>query len=150
MSLNRRQFVRMSAWSTMAAGLAYKLRSFQTIDALAATTDYKALVCVFLLGGNDANNMVIPFTTSGYNNYAKLRANLALAQSSLLPVGNGSYALHPNLPFLQSLYNKGNAAALFNVGTLVAPVTQATLKSATLPTNLFSTQISNSNGSPMC
>ena len=56
------------------------------MSAYAQGADYKALVCVFLFGGNDANNMIIPYDTAGYTNYAKLRANLALPQGSLLPI----------------------------------------------------------------
>jgi len=139
MGISRRDFLRLSACSTMGAGLAAKLRSFEVMNALAAsTTGYQALVCVFLTGGNDANNMVVPFDTAGYASYKKARTVLALPQSSLKPIANGAYAVHGRLPFLASLYDSGQAALLFNVGTLVAPISQATLNTAALPANLFS------------
>jgi uncharacterized protein (DUF1501 family) len=120
--------------------LAYKLGSYNTINALAqSASDYKALVCVFLLGGNDANNMIVPNDSAGYANYASIRGQIALGQKLLRPIGNGQYGLHPNLKFMQSLYNQGHAAALFNVGTLSAPTTKAMLNNnAGLPSNLFS------------
>jgi uncharacterized protein (DUF1501 family) len=76
----------------------------------AAATDYRALVCIFLFGGNDANNMVVPY--DGYTDYSKVRGvagtsgSIAIAQSDLLqiapPSGQGiKYGLHPNLPELQ-------------------------------------------------
>ena len=139
MTISRREFLRLSAYSSVAAGLAARLGSFETVSALAQSgSSYQALVCVFLYGGNDANNMIVPFDTAGYANYAKIRGKLALAQKSLLPVGSGQFALHPSMKFMQSLYQSGQAAPLFNVGTLVAPVTQATLNTAKLPSNLFS------------
>jgi uncharacterized protein (DUF1501 family) len=116
------------------------------MNALASTAaPYQALVCVFLAGGNDSNNMVIPLTTAqqSYSLYAQGRQGLAIAQGSLLPVSNGSdsYGLHPNMPEIQALYNNGNAAVLANVGMLVQPTTPAIFKSnnlAQLPSQLFS------------
>jgi uncharacterized protein (DUF1501 family) len=116
------------------------------VFAARATTaeDYKALVCIFLYGGNDANNMVVPIDTAGYANYAKLRSTIALSQAQLLPLavsGNApSYGLHPALPGLQSLWNSGNLAVVANVGTLVQPLTKAQYLLATTakPESLFS------------
>jgi uncharacterized protein (DUF1501 family) len=99
--------------------------------------DYKALVCVFLAGGNDSNNMVVPIDTAGYANYAKLRSNLALPQSQLLPLqergGVLRYGFHPALPELQGLWTSGNTAVVANVGTLVQPLTKAQYSLATSP-----------------
>jgi uncharacterized protein (DUF1501 family) len=113
--------------------------------ARAATAgDYKALVCIFLYGGNDTNNMVVPIDTAGYANYAKLRSTLALSQAQLLPLavsGNApAYGLHPALPGLQSLWNSGNLAIIANVGTLVQPLTKAQylLTTSVKPESLFS------------
>jgi uncharacterized protein (DUF1501 family) len=115
------------------------------IQALAAgPTDYRALVCIFLFGGNDSNNMIVPNDTAGYQNYAALRANLALPQNTLLPIvaktGSVSLGLHPQLPGLQGLFGSGQLAFLANVGTLAQPITQAQYLhgGATLPVNLFS------------
>lgn len=122
--------------------------AFSQLAALVAratpTTDYKALVCVFLYGGNDANNMIVPIDTAGYANYAKQRSTLALPQVQLLPLsvsgGTPGYGLHPALPGLQSLWNAGNLAFVANVGTLVQPLTKAQYLStlSAKPESLFS------------
>ena len=142
MGVNRRSFIKYA--SLAAAGNAAALRPFGALNALAqSTTDYKALVCVFLFGGNDGNNTLIPFDTAGYGNYASLRGPLAIAQSQLLPLGGSlspnTFALNPNLPEMQALFNNKNAALVANVGTLVEPTTRALFLAGTdLPTNLFS------------
>jgi uncharacterized protein (DUF1501 family) len=110
----------------------------------ASATDYKALVCIFLYGGNDTNNMIVPLDTAGYANYAQTRSFLALPQAQLLPLAVGSgaplYGLHPALPGLQSLWASGNLAVVANVGTLVQPLTKTQyLSTSTLkPESLFS------------
>lgn len=139
MELRRRSFIKYA--SLAAAGNLAGLKPFGALNSLAQTTsDYKALVCVFLYGGNDANNMIVPFDTQGYANYSSIRAGLALPQSSLLtlnPLQN--FALHGSLPEVQSLFNAGNAAIVANVGTLTQPMTRAKyLAGSTVPTNLFS------------
>ncbi len=139
MRANRRSFIKYA--SLAAAGNLAGLRPFGRLNALAQTgTDYKALVCVFMFGGNDANNMIIPFDTAGYNSYSTIRGPLALAQNTLLPLTPlPNFALHPNLPEIQSLFNGGNAALVANVGTLIAPTTRAQyLAGSTVPSNLFS------------
>jgi uncharacterized protein (DUF1501 family) len=110
----------------------------------ASANDYKALVCIFLYGGNDTNNMIVPLDTAGYANYAETRSFLALPQAQLLPLAVGSgapqYGLHPALPGLQSLWASGNLAVVANVGTLVQPLTKTQyLSTSTLkPESLFS------------
>jgi uncharacterized protein (DUF1501 family) len=110
----------------------------------AAANDYKALVCIFLFGGNDTNNMIVPLDTLGYANYAQTRSFLALPKSQLLPLAvsdsEPQYGLHPALPGLQSLWASNNVAVVANVGTLVEPLTKAQyLSTATAkPENLFS------------
>jgi uncharacterized protein (DUF1501 family) len=139
MRVNRRSFIRCA--SLAAAGNVLGLRPFGALNALAQNApDYKALVCVFLYGGNDSNNTLIPFDTSGYNNYSTIRGPLAIAQSSLLQLGpQPNFALNPNLPDLQTLFNNNNAAIVTNVGTLVEPTTRTQfLANHGLPTNLFS------------
>jgi uncharacterized protein (DUF1501 family) len=115
------------------------------LAAQAATAgDYKALVCIFLYGGNDANNTIVPLDTVGYANYAQTRSYLALPQSQLLPLtvpaGAPQYGLHPSLPGLQSLWASGSLAVVANVGTLVQPLTKTQyLSTSTLkPESLFS------------
>jgi uncharacterized protein (DUF1501 family) len=110
----------------------------------APANDYKALVCIFLYGGNDTNNMIVPLDTAGYANYARTRSYLALPKSQLLPLvvagGAPEYGLHPALPGLQSLWAAGNLAVVANVGTLAQPLTKAQyLSTATAkPESLFS------------
>jgi len=142
---NRREFLKTTCCSAAAGFAAASFSRFGLVNALAqTTTDYKALVCVFLFGGNDSNNMVIPYDTAGYNAYKTARGGLALAQGSLLPITPTSigspFAFHPRFTGLQSLFNNKNLAVLANVGTLVQPttVTQFRKGGVMLPINLFS------------
>jgi uncharacterized protein (DUF1501 family) len=139
MGVNRRSFIKYA--SLAAAGNAVALRPFGALNALAqSTTGYKALVCVFLYGGNDANNTLIQFDTAGYSNYATVRGPLAIPQSQLLQLSAmPNFALNPNLPDIQTLFDNKNAAFVANVGTLIEPTTKAQFQAGTdLPTNLFS------------
>ena len=136
---HRREFVKKCG--TLAAmGAGAQLLRLGGISAKAQTApDYKALVCVFLFGGNDGNNTIVP-NDSRYAAYQAMRPNISLAQAALLPVGaqGTSYGLHPRLLNVQRLYNAQRVALLFNVGTLVTPTTKANLNSVTLPRNLYS------------
>jgi uncharacterized protein (DUF1501 family) len=140
----RRDFMRLACCSAATASIVSGLSKFGLVSAMAqGTTDYKALVCIFLFGGNDANNVIVPIDTAGYANYQTIRANLALSQASLLPLqigGQANFGLHPNLPELQALFNNNKAlAVLANVGTLVQPTTRQNYqKYQNLPQNLFS------------
>lgn len=139
MHIRRRSFIKYA--SLAAAGNLAGLRPFGALNALAATgTDYKALVCVFLYGGNDANNMIVPYDTKGYATYSAVRGPLALAQNTLLPLTPlPNFALHPSLTDVQTLFNSGAAAMVANVGTLTQPLTRAQyLAGSTVPSNLFS------------
>ena len=142
---NRRDFLKKTCCSAAAGFAAASFTRFGLVNALAQNaTDYKALVCVFLFGGNDSNNMVIPYDTAGYNAYKTARGGLALAQGSLLPIAPPSmgspFALHPRFGALRSLFNNKHLAVLTNVGTLVQPttVTQFRRGGVMLPMNLFS------------
>src|SRR5258705_12872735 len=111
---------------------------FGMVTAYAQTTsDYRALVCVFFFGGNDSNNMVVPID-SRYAAYRTRRGPVALPSAVVRPLGTSGYALHPALVNLQRLYTQQQAAAVFNVGTLVQPPTKATLDHIALPRNLYS------------
>jgi uncharacterized protein (DUF1501 family) len=144
--VSRRDFVRIGCCTAASFGFSAALGRLNMIQAFAGApaSGYRALVCIFLFGGNDSNNMIVPNDSAGYLNYATLRANLALAQNTLLPVtaktGKVPYGLHPQLPGLQALFSGGQAAVLANVGTLAQPLTQAQYQQggATLPVNLFS------------
>jgi uncharacterized protein (DUF1501 family) len=110
----------------------------------AVASDYKALVCIFLSGGNDASNVIIP-NDSGYSGYASARSVLALPQSVLLPLtprnsDGRAWGLHPSLAEVHGLFNAGRLALLTNVGTLVEPTTKAQYNARTvkLPPQLFS------------
>ncbi len=143
--MSRRDFLHKTC-CTAAAGVA--VASFSRlglINAMAQTgPDYKALVCVFMFGGNDANNLIVPLNSSDYANYAKIRAGLALAQGNLLPVTPPSigqpFGFHPKLAEMRTLFNQGQVALLANVGTLIRPTTrdQYQRRQVAVPENLYS------------
>ena len=136
---SRRQLMRGGFKLATTLGAAASFGHLGKISAFAqsASSEYKALVCVFLFGGNDSNNMVIPTSGTNATLYKTLRANLAV--SNPVALGSTGFGLHPNLPALASLYSKGNVAVNFNVGTLVAPLTRTQYQSgAAKPANLFS------------
>jgi uncharacterized protein (DUF1501 family) len=142
---SRRDFLRTAIKSVSAIGALGAMSKFGEMNALAAGGGYQALVCIFLAGGNDGHNTVIPIKTSqqNFNVYQNARAGLGLSQASLLTINNGSdvYGLHPQLPELQTLYNAGHAAVLANVGMLVQPIDRNvynTNNSSILPNALFS------------
>jgi len=158
MGLTRRDFVRSACCAAGAFGIATNLNRFGLIEALAqsAPAPYQALVCIFLFGGNDSNNVLVPTDSAGYANYASLRGSqtnggLALPMSGVTPLlpitsitaqnGFTSFGLHPSMPELQSLFNLNKLAFLANVGTLSQPITNRTqylTGSTPLPANLFS------------
>ena len=127
-------------------GAAAALTPWAQMQALAQTAPasggYRALVCLFLFGGNDGNNLLVP-TDSRYTTYQRARPNLALDKATLLPLrlGNASgLALHPALAGLQALVNAGQASVVANVGPLLVPTLKAQweARSVPLPANLFS------------
>ncbi len=146
-AINRRGFLQRSLLGAAGSVSATGLMSSLTISkALAQTAaDYKALVCVFLYGGNDSFNMVVPRSDAEYQKYADTRRTLAVAQESLLPIsplsGNGvDYGLHPGMEAVQELFNQGSAAIQANVGSLVEPTDRNSYlqQSVALPPRLFS------------
>jgi uncharacterized protein (DUF1501 family) len=134
--------------SLSAFGAAAGLVDFGILGAraarAAASDDYQALVCVFLFGGNDANNMLVPVDSAGYANYASIRGPLALPQAGLVPLvesaGSASLGLHADLAALEPIWSAGQLAGVLNVGTLLQPLTKADYMSvsAPKPTSLFS------------
>jgi uncharacterized protein (DUF1501 family) len=142
MSINRRSFIQYA--SLAAGGKLAGQRPFGALNAFAQTaappSGYKALVCVFLFGGNDTNNVLVPYDSNGYQNYAQIRGPLALPQNQLLQLSSlPQFGLHGSLPEVSQLINNGTAALVANVGTLVAPTTPATVAAQqNLPLNLFS------------
>ncbi len=108
-------------------------------------SDYRALVCVYLFGGNDSSNMIIPRDAASHNQYQQIRGNLAVPVDQLLSIQTkssqrSSYGLHPSLAPLHSLYNNGELALIANTGNLLEPVTRESILdgSALLPPQLFS------------
>jgi len=145
MTWSRRDFLKRTCCTAAAGFAAASFNRFGLVNAMAQTgQDYKAMVCIFLFGGNDSNNMVVPLSSSGYANYQKMRAVLALPQASLLPInppsGGGPFGFHSRFKELQPLFNSQKLAVMANVGTLVRPTTRAELQQgqAVLPQNLFS------------
>jgi uncharacterized protein (DUF1501 family) len=146
----RRQFIRQAACAALGtAALTSAIRDLRFMNAAVAQSnaqDYKALVCIFLQGGNDSNNLIIPTIQAEYDNYAAIRTPvLAIPQSSALPISPANsdsheYGLHPSCPELQTLFGEGKLAVLFNTGTLVYPITRAQYQSGALkrPPQLFS------------
>jgi uncharacterized protein (DUF1501 family) len=143
--VSRRQALRFSAM-TAAAGGPF-LASLAGVGAAAAqqARDYKALVCVYLLGGNDDGNTIVPASGSAYADYARARPSLALAQNTLLPISPAGHAgaplaLSPQLVNVRNLFAQGRAAIMANVGTLNTPITKAEWRagSRSTPFQLFS------------
>jgi uncharacterized protein (DUF1501 family) len=157
MAMKRRNFLQHACAALSAATLMSGFGRFSLINAIAqsqvdAATDYKALVCIFLFGGNDANNMIIPY--DGYSAYQTVRgsAPYAVSQADLLQIsprsaqgvkyGFGGYDRNNNtatMTELQTLFNQNQLAVVVNVGTLVQPITRAQyLSGAVRPDSLFS------------
>ncbi|MBV9658943.1 MAG: DUF1501 domain-containing protein [Verrucomicrobia bacterium] len=167
-SVSRRSFIRQSACAAVGtasiASTVWNLRAInnaaaQALPYVSSSTDpnaseTRALVCLFLYGGNDANNFIVPRDATNYAAYAAARGPLALAQSSLLPITTARpdpqgrlFGLHPNVPELQALFNANadptldhKLAIVANVGTLLYPTTksQYLAGSIPLPPQLFS------------
>ena len=122
MKQTRRDLLRHSACGLLGrAAFLSGFDRFSMVSAMAApaadATDYKALVCIFLFGGNDANNMIVPL--DNFANYATARGVLALTQAQLLQIttkGLVKYGLHPNLGSAQP--NQTSLSSLFQSGAL--------------------------------
>src|SRR5690348_13157155 len=150
---SRRDFLRQAACAAVGtAAITSAIRDLRFMNAAVAQSnisDYKALVCIFLAGGNDSNNLIIPTIQSEYDNYATLRgANLAIPLSgapfNILPIAplnsdGHDYGLHPACPELVTLFGEGKLAPIFNVGTLIHPLTRTSYSNtANRPPQLFS------------
>jgi uncharacterized protein (DUF1501 family) len=107
--------------------------------------DYKALVCVFMYGGNDGFNLLVPRSNPQYQEYANARQNLAIPQASLLPItpvtqSSVQFGLHPSATGLRDLFQQRKLSFVSNVGSLIVPTTRAQFQadSVPLPVQLFS------------
>lgn len=146
MAQTRRNFLRNTVCAALgAASVKATIGDLRRIAAAAQSNDYKALVCVFLYGGNDGNNTLIPRGASEYNIYAAARNSLALPRNTLLPItplrsAGREWGLHPSLVEIQRLFGRRKLALLANVGPLAAPVTKEEVWSGTapLPPQLYS------------
>ena len=147
--LQRREFLRRaSALGLAGTATPWALNLAALGEAAAATApgDYKALVCVFLYGGNDHGNTLVPYDTTSYNAYAGIRQTLATPREQLAAtvlsqnVGGRQMALAPQLGKLKALWDAGRLGVQLNVGTLIQPTTLAQYKaqSVPLPPKLFS------------
>lgn len=105
-----------------------------------AGSNYRALVCLDLSGGNDCFNTIVPNTSNDYATYAATRSNLAVPQGQLLPLNGTDYGLHPQMPGVQELFNNNLAAVVANVGPLLRPVDKAMVQTpgTLLPPQLYS------------
>lgn len=135
MTMHRRQLLQMGAIAA--------LTPFPAMQVLAQTTGgsgYRALVCLFMFGGNDANNLLVPLDATRYQAYQRARPNLALPQAQLVALGNSGYGVHPAMAALKPVFEAGQAALVANVGPLMVPTTRAQLqaRSVPLPANLYS------------
>ncbi len=127
----RRQFLQRSAWWAAATGTPLAGALLAAGAAGAQTSgDFKALVCINLIGGNDQSNTVVPVGTAEYNAYVAARPTLALPRSQLLALAPTGYsgqplALHNSLAAIKPLFDQGRVALLANVGPLAVPITKA-------------------------
>ena len=147
--LQRREFLRRAGslgLAGTAAPWALNLAALGEAAAATAPGDYKALVCVFLYGGNDHGNTLVPYDTPSYNAYAAIRQTLATPREQLAAtvlgqtIGGRQMALAPQLGKLKALWDTGRLGVQLNVGTLIQPTTLAQYKaqSVPLPPKLFS------------
>jgi uncharacterized protein (DUF1501 family) len=137
----RRGFIQVATASVGSLAL----RPFGLLPVMAqSASGYRALVCVFLFGGNDSNNTIIPMDDTNYKAYTSIRGSLALTTAEMTPTvystSNAPYAFHGKLPELASLFSSKELAVVANVGSLVQPLTRAQYQAAQLPlpANLFS------------
>ncbi len=148
-NITRRQFIGEASCKAVGAtalfSTLFNLKFANTLAAQSAPNDYRALVCLFLAGGNDSYNMLVPSGPDEYLQYQSIRADLALPQADLLALNGAlpdgrTLGVHPGMPEVQALYNSGELAFVSNVGTLVEPTTLETYRSgaADLPLGLFS------------
>ena len=155
--INRRKFLQASCLGA-ASGFAANLASFNAFAA--DTSDYKALVCVFLRGGMDSHDMIIPFDEASSNKYEAIRTPIidgyasngfeSRRRGNLLSLGNANvsgaiadgreFAMPKDMAGLHQLYQQGKLAVVGNVGPLIEPTTRASFLNgnATIPARLFS------------
>lgn len=150
-TISRRRFIGQAACAGFSlTGVLSTIGTLRLFNATASAQglpgdDSKILVCLFLYGGNDANNILVPRDPATHADYQRDRGILALPREDILPLtypgGDGrEFGLHPAMTPLQTLFNNGRMAFICNVGTLVAPLTKAEYQAggAAVPPYLFS------------
>ena len=144
MNASRREFLRRASALSVAGSatpLVVNLAAMSAASAQTMPADFKALVCVFLYGGNDHSNTIVPFDNANYQLYAQSRTNLALAQNTLLPLTTPTnpsmvgrqVAMRPEMAPLKAIYDQGKAAVLANIGPMRAPMTMAQYRNNSVP-----------------
>ncbi|NKI95700.1 DUF1501 domain-containing protein [Rhizobacter sp. SG703] len=142
LSIDRRRWL-LGSGATLAGALGTGTLSNLLLGAKPAyAADYKALVCLFMYGGNDGFNTIVP-TDSRYDQYANVRQGLAIPKASLVNLAGINYGLHPSLAALSTAWSDGKLAPVLNLGTLNSPLTKDQYRAAAsssdlLPDNLFS------------
>ncbi|MBB5711485.1 DUF1501 domain-containing protein [Sphingomonas xinjiangensis] len=136
MTISRREFMRLTAG---AGALAAFGQLGRTTAMAAPSGSYRAMVGIFLFGGNDGWNMVIP-TDARHATYLSSRGSVGIKAAALTPLTNASYALHPAMDALRPVWDEGGLGLVLNAGTLFAPLTKDTYKSRAdlRPSNLMS------------
>lgn len=147
-SIGRRRFLGQASCAAVGTTALYNtVLNMGMFNALAcgAPDEYRGLVCLFLSGGIDSFNVLVPRGPAEHAEYAAVRGDLALPADTLLPItpltpDGRQYGLHPSTGQLQSLFDAGHLALMANVGTLVEPttLTQYNNGSVALPLGLFS------------
>lgn len=147
--MKRRDFIQRALCATASSALFTSFAGKLSLAHAAAISsrqllggDYRALVCVYLHGGNDGFNMLVPTSTAEYNQYATSRGALALPSASLLglnpsvaPIGGASFGLNPAMPLMRGMFNQAQSplAITTNVGPLLYPITKAQYEAASVP-----------------
>lgn len=128
---NRRSFLQNFATLAGSSALLSSYGGLQLIQSAVAApgnyaglTDYKSLVGVFLPGGNDAFNTLIPNTDAEYQKYAEIRQSMTIDRGDLHSIAGGSHGFHPSLSGLRDLYDNNKLAVVQNVGNLFQPITR--------------------------
>jgi len=125
---SRREFLRRAAAFSLLRGagpLGLQLAGIGAAAAASQPEDYRAIVCLFMFGANDAHNTLVPLAPDAHARYAEARSVLALPRENLLALGDTALGLHPSLAPLQTLFANGKAAVLANVGPLIQPIPDA-------------------------
>jgi uncharacterized protein (DUF1501 family) len=141
-SYTRRRFLKLGTQTIAGAGLALGVDPALTLAQAADTSDYRALVCVYLDGGCDGFSLMVPTGSYEHQEFAASRGGLIIPQNQLIPLQGGAapIGLHPNASALQALYDQGQLAMISNVGTLIEPTTREQYENneVSLPSQLFS------------